>query len=249
MSSITRSRIGVGLAVLVLCLGFYAARAQEDNASLVFAQKGAPSPQQVTSPAAQGKTPRLIAMDFLIAEVGPGREGSNPGSAELHARELSGPMNQVMDRVEALKKTGQVRYFRRIQLSACEGQAATVSISELRPSVSGVTTASTGHTSRSINYRNTGTNVKATARVTSDGHVLMDVNVEDTRGHVPEDGIVVGTDEKGQPVRAEEWITAKLTTQFSVASGRAKAAEAVTTFSKAGQAQTLVIAGARIEEQ
>jgi type II secretory pathway component GspD/PulD (secretin) len=190
-------------------------------------------------------------MDLLIAELAPRKiEGVKPASGEkqLDARDLSGPIDQVMARVEALKKTGQIGYFRRIQLSASENQQASVSVGEVRPSVSGLNMIASGQVSRNITYHPTGTNVRVTARVTADGHVLMDLNVEENRGHVPEDGVVIGQEEKGQPVRAEEFITAKLTTQLNVASGQARAAEVVTTSSKSGQAQTLVIAGARLVE-
>ena len=252
MSRITKDCAVAGLAVL-LCVGFYAARAQEKQRVVpVSAQQNAPvKPKPIASPAPQGRTPRLIAMDFLIAEISSRRgEGARSGSGEkqLDARNLSGPMDEVVGRVEAFKKTGQISYFRRIQLSTSENQPASVSIGEVRPSVTGLSTSSTGHVSRNISYRPTGTNVKVTARVATDGQVIMDLNVDDNRGRVPEDGVVVGTEEKGQPVRAEEWITAKLTTQINVASGQARAAAVVTTSSKSEQAQMLVIAGARIVE-
>lgn len=245
MSRMARGCAIAGLAVL-LCIGLYAVRAQESD------QRPPPvaAPKPAANPGLQSQTPRLIAMDLLVAELATRKgEGAKPGSGEkqLDPRDLSGPMDQVPARVEAFKKMGQISYFRRIQLTASEGQQASVSIGEMRPSVAGVTMTATGHASRSVTYRPTGTNVKVTARVASDGQVLLDLNVEDTRGHVPEDGVSLGADEKGQPVRAEEWITAKLTTKLSVASGRTKAAEVVTTSSKTGQIQTLVIAGARVE--
>jgi hypothetical protein len=245
------SRIGRDCAVAtlagLLCLGFCAAKPQEIGQKAPRVE----TPKPATRPGPQNQTPRLIGMDLLIAELAPRKgEGAKSQSPEkqLDARDLSGPMDEVLSKVDALKKTGQISYFRRIQLSSSEGLQATVSIGEIRPTVSGVTMTGTGHSSKNITYRPTGTNVKVTARVAPDGHVLMDLNVEDTRGQVPDEAIVIGTEEKGQPVRAEEWITAKLTTQLSVVSGRAKAAEVVTTSSKSGQAQTLVIAGARIVE-
>jgi Bacterial type II and III secretion system protein len=250
MSRITIGCAGACLAVL-LCMGFYGARAQEREPVAPVSPQKVTKPKAVASADLQGKTPRLIAIDLLIAEAGPGKgEGAKPGPDEkqFDARDLSGPMGDVQARVEALKKTGQISYFRRIQLSTAENQTASVSIGEMRPVVAGLNTSATGHLSRSISYVNTGTNVKVTARVTTDGQVLMDLNLDDTRGHVPEDGVAIGTDEKGQPIRAEERIMAKLTTTLSVASGRAKAAQVVTTSSKSGQAQTLVIVGARIVE-
>ena len=249
MSRITIGRAVAGLAVL-LCIGFCASAQENDPAAPASAQKTT-KPKSVASPGPQARTSRLIAVDLLVAEVAPRKaEGAKPGPAEkqFDARDLSGPIDEVLARVEALKKTGQISYFRRIQLSSAENQTASVSISELKPMVTGLTSSSTGHLSRNISYANTGTSVKVTARVAADGQVVMDLNVDDTRGQVPEDGVVIGTDEKGQPVRAEERITAKLTTTLGVASGQAKAAQVVTTSCKSGQAQTLVIVGARIGE-
>jgi type II secretory pathway component GspD/PulD (secretin) len=240
-----------GLAIL-LCIAFDAVSAQDDPAAPVSAQKTAPvQPKPSAHPGPQSKTPRLIAVDLIIAEVGPRKaEGAKSGPLEkqFDARDLSGSMNEVLAKVEALKKTGQIGYFRRIQLSTAEGQQASVSIGEMRPTVTGVNTSAAGHISRSITYVNTGTNVKITAQVSPDGQVLMDLNVEDARGRMSGDGVPIGTDENGQPIRAEERIMAKVTTKLSVASGHSRAAEVVTTSSRSEQAQTLVIAGARIAE-
>jgi type II secretory pathway component GspD/PulD (secretin) len=197
------------------------------------------------------RRPRLISLDLLIAEVASkGEEGAKPGPAEkqLDARDLNGPMEEILAKVDALKKAGRIRFFRRMQLSAAEGRPASVSIGEMKPTVAGINTTAAGLASRNITYRNTGTNVQVTARVPPDGQVLMDLNVEDSRGHVPEDGVPIGKDEKGQPVRAEEMILDKLKTNLSVPSGRAMAVEMVTTSSTSRQKQTFVIVGARIVE-
>jgi type II secretory pathway component GspD/PulD (secretin) len=197
------------------------------------------------------RRPKLLAIELVVAETAPkkiegGKQG--PREKELDARALTGAVDEVLAKVEDLKKAGRIGYLRRIQLAAAEGQPASVSIGEMRPTVAGLNTSSTGFISRNITYRNTGTSVKVTARVIPDRQVVMDLNVEDTRGHVPEDGVPIGTDEKGQTVRAEEMLMAKLATRLSTPSGQAVAAQVVQKMSKADQGQTFVIAGARIVE-
>ena len=62
----------------------------------------------------------------------------------------------------------------------------------------------------------------------------------------PEDGAQIGQDENGKPIRAADFITARLDTKLDVAPGQAVAARGVKTTSKSGQAQTLVIVTARV---
>jgi hypothetical protein len=259
------SRITVGWAVAglagVLWFGSFTVRGQRDNRPDPDAAPNAPAVTQSKSeagPASPSKLPdkldrrlRLVSVDLLVAEIATQKgEAAKPGlvEKELDARQLTGPMGEVLAKVEALKKTGRIGYFRRIQLSAVEGQQASVSIGETKPWVTGVTVTGTGHVIRNITYRNTGTMVKITSWVTADERVMMDLSIDDSRMRVPEDGVSLGTDEKSQPIPAMETTMAKLDTKLSVRSGHAAAAQAIQTATKGGQEQIFVVVAARIVE-
>ena len=260
MSKTTVGCVMAGL-VGVLWFGSFTVRGQRDNRPDPDAAPNAPKVTRSKSDA--GPTPqnklldrpdrrlRVVSVDLLVAEVAPQKgEAAKPGPVEkeLDARQLTGPMGEVLAKVEALNKTGRFGYFRRIQLSTVEGQQASVSIGETKPWVTGANITATGHVSKNITYRPTGTTVKIKSQITADERVMMALSVEDSRARVPEDGVSLGTDEKGQPIPAMETSMAKLDTTLSVRSGQAVAAQAVQTATKGGQEQIFVVVAARIVE-
>jgi hypothetical protein len=260
MSRITVGCVMAGL-VGVLWFGSFAVRGQRDNRPDPDGAPNAPKIMPYKSdagPAPQSKLLdqldrrlRVVSVDLLVVEIASQKgDSAKPGlvEKELDARQLTGPMGAVLAKVEALKKNGRFGYFRRIQLSAVEGQQASVSIGETKPWVTGATVTATGHVSRNITYRNTGTVVKITSQVTADEQVMMVLSIEDSRMRVPEDGVSLGTDEKNQPIPAMETTMAKLDTTLSVRSGQAVAAQAVETATKGGQEQIFVVVAARIVE-
>jgi type II secretory pathway component GspD/PulD (secretin) len=186
--------------------------------------------------------PRLVSVQVLIAEVKPGMAG---GQEELDERELQGSMDQVQARVNALVKAGRIGAVKRLQLTAVEGQPSHTLLGDNKPFVAGVHTAATGLISRAVTYRNTGFSVKVTPRVSSDKSIHLDLNLQDSRPHVPEDGIQIGTDEKG-PVRATEFISSTLDSKLTLTPGKALVARGVKTTSKSGREQTLVIVSADV---
>jgi type II secretory pathway component GspD/PulD (secretin) len=195
------------------------------------------------------RRPHQVSVEVLVAEAAPRKAGGEkPGSGdkELDESQFSGPAEQVLDRVELLLKKGQLESLKRIQLTALENQQASVHVGDSKPVVMGTTRTGTGLVARSIVYRNVGAVVRLTPRLTAEKLVHLDLTVEDARVAYPEDGAEVGQDENGKPVRAADFITARLDTRVDVPPGQALAAKGVQTTSKSGQAQTLVIVTARV---
>src|SRR5262249_15962345 len=95
-------------------------------------------------------------------------------------------------------------------------------------------------------YRDVGTKVDLTARVKDEKTVVLDLIVQHSRSHVPEDGIVLGQDENGTPIRATEFFQDLLRSKLSVASGQPVAAKDVSTNLKTGRSRTMIIGTARI---
>jgi type II secretory pathway component GspD/PulD (secretin) len=197
------------------------------------------------------RRPRAIEVEVVVAEVA--EKKAEDGKPEAPAKgldeaELTGPARDVWAKVEALQRKGQLGAVRRLQLAAVEGQAASALVGENKPFVTGMMVAATGRTSRAITYRNTGTQVRVTPTVTAEKVVQLDFDFSDARLHVPEDGVPIGTDEKGQTVRAAETVNATLKTKLSVPAGQAVFAKGVQTTSKSGKSQTLVLVSARVVE-
>jgi type II secretory pathway component HofQ len=250
MSRITRGWVVGVVAGMLWCSTVTMEGQADDHPNTGGLQNAPPAPQPKVT-AEPGSSSTLVSVELVFAEVASKKTEAaqpTPAEKELDAGELTGPMNQVLAKIETLKKTGRIGYLRRIQLAVTEGQQALVNIGETKPSVSGVNFTGTGRASRSVSYVKTGTMVKITPRVTPDKRVMIDLNLEDSGMRVPENGVSLGTDENKQPIPAAEMTTAKLDSKLSVRSGQALAAQVVQTETKAGQEQLFVIVAARIVE-
>lgn len=194
------------------------------------------------------RQPRTVAIDLLIAEVAAKKnvDGKAPADPDLDEKEFTGTTKDVLAKVEALKKKGRFASVRQIQLTAVENQPASVLVGEMKPIVAGAITTATGHISRSITYRNTGTKAGITVRVPEEKTVIVELNLQDTRLHTPDSGVAIGKDENGAPILAAEVVNSLLQGQLRIPTGQAQAAQGVKTESKTGQAQTLVIVAARV---
>jgi type II secretory pathway component GspD/PulD (secretin) len=183
------------------------------------------------------RRPRPIAAEIIVVEL--------PGDKGPDEKDLSGPVGDVLARLEALQKKGQVGAITRLQVTGVENQPSRALQGENKPIVSGITQRPTGIVSRSIRYHNVGTNVKMTPSVNQDGSIALDLDVQTARLHAAPDAPEIGKDEKGEPVRMLEAVTATVAAKVSVRPGQAVPVQGVKTVSKAGQTQTLVIVTAR----
>jgi type II secretory pathway component GspD/PulD (secretin) len=196
------------------------------------------------------RAPHQVAVEVLIAEVTtPKGAAGDAASRGVNERELRGPAREVMARVDELRQKGLLGSLKRIQLSGLENQRVRSQVGENRPIVTGVMATRVGTATRNISYQQTGTLVMFTPRIIPETKVIaLELSVEDNRIHTPEDGVAIGTDEKGNAIRATQMIVSTLTTKLSVPSGHAVAASGVTTTAKSGPSQTLVIVRTEIVE-
>lgn len=197
------------------------------------------------------RRPQQVFVEVPIAEAAVTKEeGGKPDqpASQLDEREFTGGINDVLTKVEALQKKGLIGGLKRLQMTTVENQPASMYIGERKPIVTGSQIKMGGKVGQSISYVPVRTSARLTLRIVPPSTIVMDLKVEDSRTHVPEDGPQIGTDEKGVPIRATEVISAMLDARLTIPSGRALAAQGVKTTSKSGRAQTLVVVGARVVE-
>jgi hypothetical protein len=84
--------------------------------------------------------------------------------------------------------------------------------------------------------------------VGGDSALTLDLRVEDSRMQTPEDGVALGTDEKGGPVHAPEFVTLNLESRLRVRLGHAVLAEGTRSSSKSGEGRVLVVVVASGEQ-
>jgi type II secretory pathway component GspD/PulD (secretin) len=191
------------------------------------------------------RRPHLIAVDILVAET-PAKKGE--AEKGLDEKDFTGPAADVLAKVEALQKKGQIGSLTHLQLTAVENQPVSVTVGGSKAYTTGMTARAGGPVARMISYRSVGTTVKVTPQVVADKVVMLDLDVQDARPHVPDDGPVIGKDENGAPVRATDFLLSKLNAKLGVPSGQAVLAKGVKTTSKSGNVQVAMIVTARVIE-
>jgi type II secretory pathway component GspD/PulD (secretin) len=195
------------------------------------------------------RRPQTVSVEIVIAEIGKKADGDKTAPAEeVDEKDFTGTLADVNARVEALQKKGVITDVKRLQLTAVEGQSASVTVGGSKPYTTGVNVTGTGRTSRSVSYRSTGLKADASVRVSPEKIVTLDLKVEDSHPYTPEDAPQIGTDENGKPIPATEFALTNLNTKLDIASGRAQAAQGVKTQAKSDKTHAIIIVGARVVE-
>jgi hypothetical protein len=170
------------------------------------------------------RRPHSVAVEVFVVELH--AKGSDDKERRLDAENVGGSIDDVAKRLDAMVKKGEVAGFRRIQLSTLEGQSGALMLGENKPFPIGP---------NQINYRNVGTQVKVNPQVAADRSITLDLTLQDSRGR---DSATGGT----------EFVQTTFTGKISVASGKATLAKDAKVTLKEGQAETLIIVGARVIE-
>jgi type II secretory pathway component GspD/PulD (secretin) len=189
------------------------------------------------------RRPRTIAVDVYFVEL-QSKAGDDKQSVE---KGFSGPAADVSARLNAMTNSGQAASVKRVQLGATEGNLSSLTVGEMKPYVSGVTSTQRGTINRMHQYQETFTQVRVTPSVTDDGAISLDLNIED-KGSRPSPSVSVGVDEKGAPIPSADFTKTSFKGKLVVPAGQAVLANASKSATKDGQAETLIIVVARIEE-
>ncbi len=194
------------------------------------------------------RRPQTAAVEIWILEMGSKKASGDKAAStgEVDEKDFTGTVAEVGARVDALEKKNTFVAVKRIRLTALEGQAASITMGENKPFVAGVTMVRTGTAARSITYRSTGVKADASVRVSAEKVVTVDLKLQDSYAHVPEDGVSIGADENGKPITATEFYETTLTGKMDIPSGAARLAEGVKTNARSGTTRTLVVIGARV---
>jgi type II secretory pathway component GspD/PulD (secretin) len=195
------------------------------------------------------RRPQTVALEVTLVEVPPRRTADGKleaGDKDFDEKDLTGPVDAVANHLKALQKKGAVGSVQRFQMTTLENQATSMLQGETKPVVTGITKLATGASSRSITYRNVGTSVQATPRLGADKSVLLELRIEESRLFTPDDGVVLGMDDRGMPIIMADVVHAKFSGTLQLTPGQAVLAQGVQTTSKSGKVRTLVIVSARV---
>jgi general secretion pathway protein D len=154
-----------------------------------------------------------------------------------------------MPAIEALAKKGKVNHLRRFQLSALDNQKSSLMTGESKPVVTGVQggggfggRGAPGVVQNQITYQQAGCLLDAKPRISPDGTIVIEMNFEESRVVVPEDGVPVGGG-----ATAPEMPKTSLKGAVSVTNGRTVLAQGVKTTTKGEKkTQTILLVGAQV---
>jgi type II secretory pathway component GspD/PulD (secretin) len=197
------------------------------------------------------RRPQLLTVDLVIADIQPKKDKDGKPvtpDKEPDEGEFKGTTADVLAKLKELRKDGQAGEVTHLQLATVENQEVSALVGATKPYVMSMARTGTGITTRSVTYRDTGTNARLTAEVAADKTVTMELRLEDARAHFPDDGVVIGTDENNKPVVAAEFLRSTFHDQVSMPAGQAVLLKGVKTTSKSGQVRVLVFAAARVVE-
>jgi type II secretory pathway component GspD/PulD (secretin) len=172
------------------------------------------------------RRPQSVVVEVIVVEL-PAKKAHDKGKGP-DEYDLSGPIDEVVERLGALLRRGQVAGFKHLRLTTLEGQPASLTQDENKPFATAA---------NSFAYRMVGTHVRVTPQVTADRSVTLDLSVQDSRDR----------DSAGTPGHPE-FVLTSLTGKVRVASGKAVLAKDAKVISEEGRGETLLVVGARIME-
>jgi type II secretory pathway component GspD/PulD (secretin) len=172
------------------------------------------------------RRPHSVAVEVFVIEL-PMKKADDKGNRP-DERDFSGTIDDVAGRLDAMMKNGQVTGVKRLRLTTLEGQPGSLNQDESKPFATSATTTT---------YRNVGTHIKVTPEVTADGSVTLDLSVQDS--HVRD-----SADQPGKP----EFVLTSLGAKMSLAPGKAALVKDAKVVSKAGEGETCIVVGARVNE-
>jgi type II secretory pathway component GspD/PulD (secretin) len=187
---------------------------------------------------------RAVHVEVFFLE--PKADGGE-GEKDLEPAGLTGPLAEVTARIRDLQRRGVLAGLKRVQVTALERQPAQVKVVESRPFVTGVSGTRTGLATRSVTYRDSGTTVEVTPQVGADGTATLQLRAEDSRMQTPEANPTLGPDEKGEAVKAANFVTATFEGPVRVRLGQAVLAQGLRSTAKAGEGQVLIVVAAAEE--
>jgi len=156
--------------------------------------------------------PGMVAIEVLMAEV------AVEGGVEKAAFETAIKSKSLDAVIAELKKRGQVRLLARPAVTTLNNQPAFIQIGQRVPRITGTSAGPRGNVN-TVTLENVGLTLGITPRISADGVVTMEIDVEESHFGPAEEGTPISTSSEGEVVRMPEIRTSQLQTTVCVASG------------------------------
>jgi hypothetical protein len=181
---------------------------------------------------------RTLHVEVIFLEP---KADAGEGEKDLSHTALTGPVAEVTAKVRDLLRRGVLTGMKRVELTALERQQTQVKVLENKPFVAGVMRGGTGLATRSITYREAGTSVSVLPEIGADGTATLELKVEESRAATPEGSPSLGPDEKGDSVKAADFVTATFEGPVRVRLGHTVLAQGMRSTAKGEEGQMLIL--------
>jgi type II secretory pathway component GspD/PulD (secretin) len=168
---------------------------------------------------------------------------------QLDERDLAGPIEKVLDRLENLHQQKKISNLRQLRVETLDNRQGQLQSGEEKPRINGFNmNATTKVASPIVQNRVMGTNVSVTPRVVDTDHVSLELVFRNDRFGSPEDGIFLAQGEKG-PIIVLDVLNANLQARLTVTVGQATVVARTRTDARSKPTTTRIIVAARIAEE
>jgi len=184
----------------------------------------AAAPQQAMEPEEPQKTIQLELLLLALPADQTKRQSESIG-------QLTGPIEQVMERIDALTAEGEAKILNQFSLSTIENDAVTIQVGQRTPRISGAQSlprrdpggARPFVTNVQTQIENVGTVARLQARLNAEQKLLLNLQFDKSFAAPEDTGIAIGTDDEGGEIKASGIITMSLSQTVQVESGHAAA--------------------------
>jgi hypothetical protein len=184
----------------------------------------------------------VVRDDGLTPKAAEGAPSKPGAAARLAPRDFSGPLAEVLLKLDALKASGRLAKSKHFQASVVdENQLLNVDDKERILLISGMATSPTGKSVKITSFRVVGLGGKMVFRVLSDDLVSADVDLNYSRAR---DGELLGMLD-GLPVHATELPLAHYRSKVLIPGGSAVALQTVAETNASAKERTLFVIWAR----
>jgi hypothetical protein len=199
------------------------------------------------------RKPRLVEIEVAIFEVRVKTDEAKNAVSEKEIKELNGPLEASIAKLEAFQKEGKITTLKLVKLSGAENQKTSQKSKASTPMVNGSFEsapvfgnrgAAPPRSTNIVTYTSTGFGVTVMPQIADDGTITVDLNIEDSQVRTPEEGASFGSNS----TPAAEPSSSQLQSKVSLISGRATLAEAVKSQSKTHQTQMYILVGVKLLE-
>ena len=182
------------------------------------------------------RQPEMLAIDIWIVEL-------KQPAADANALSFSGPLEKILPQLVELQKAEKLAIANHIQLGGASNQPMSVQQGERRPFVRGSQITAGGRQS-SVTFENVGTVVGVTARVTPNGEIVAQFDVNKSFPAPQEQAAVAPGVARVEERRPESSLTITCQTTTTIRDGHATTLSGIS--SNSSSPEVRIVAAARI---